>query len=104
MKISKADDDLVLAFLEREANYYRFSDIAKRHEFICRMRRLIDDGLAKLPEKGNYIHIESITSLGQLQAELVISAADYAFSPDAKCLLPPGPSGGVNVYEEEHGI
>jgi hypothetical protein len=109
MKIAERDKILLRAFLRRESEDFKFSLESSREEYLVRMESLIDAGLSNLPAKGNYIHIESLTNMGLMVRCLTLSASEYDYTLDARCLLrllpnSPAPVNGVGVYSEEHGI
>lgn len=101
--ISERDYNILRAFLEREALMYHWKDETGREEFVDRMFKTIleyrDD---KLPIHGqgyNYIRIQSITNMGLLDSELMLTADPWNSERSLVCLLPPSPRGGIGFSE-----
>ena len=101
--IRKSDWSILRAFLEREAFMYRWKpETAHEHrtEFIEAMfSKLVNN----VSSGYNYIHIQSITNMGLVDSELVLSGDPWDHKTDLYCLLPPSPRGGIGMSEREHG-
>ena len=99
--IAPADYEILKAFLERESRMYRWDKTGEegRKAFVERMFKSIVE--ARPSEGFNYVHIQSITNIGALDSELVLSANHLdILNRRIKCTLPPSPTGRVGFYHE----
>jgi hypothetical protein len=102
MQISKRDELLVLAFLLREAEDFRYKErceINVAGEYL----HALQAELAKIDKKANFIIIQSITNLGCTERELRVTPVEWGYSGVVYCYLPPSPvpRGRINVEWRE---
>lgn len=106
--IHEHDYPILRAFLEREASMYQWKpNTNNRQEFIDRMfDTLVNKKSDNLFSQNgyNYIHIVSLSNMGLVTSELVLSGHPWDSGTDLQCLLPPSPRGGIGFQEEDHGI
>ena len=100
MELFKKDVPIVVAFLNREADEFRWKCWFNKYIYIGRMLRLINGHLAKI-EKANYIHIESLTNLGLIQRVLTLTPKQWDEKGAVRLMLPPNPHGRIGVSVTE---
>ena len=104
--IRPTDHVILRAFLRREADMYWWKkdggEKRRRQSFIDRMFKTI---VSKYPEEAfDYIHIQSISNMGFVTSELVLSAQRYKTGRDVYLSLPPSPKGGISFTIKEREI
>lgn len=72
MILNQRDIPLLMAFLSREADDMRFGNASERSRFIDGKLAEIMQLLAPI-KKGDYIKINSLTNLGQLARQLILT-------------------------------
>lgn len=90
MRIAKQDELLVLAFLLREANDFRYKERAVENvagEYL----HALQAELAKIDQKADFIHIESLTNIGQVERSLRITPVEWGYPGIVLVTLPPSP-------------
>lgn len=93
--IRKSDYTILRAFLRRESLMYNWARTGEvgRKAFVKRMF----DGIVKHEAKPcNYVRIKSITNVGLVDSELVLSGFPWHWHIDAHINLPPSPNGGLS--------
>ena len=107
MRIVDADLGVLLAFLDREAHQYNWAHPGgeqRRLAFVEKMLKMIEKRYSEIPA-ANYVHIESITNMGLVGSELILSGTPWCYEIDVFLSLPPNPrNGGISMRTEEHGI
>jgi hypothetical protein len=70
----------------------------RRQAFVRKMFKQITSAY---PNEGfDYVHIQSLSGMGILESELVLSANHLDVrNGRVKCLLPPSPTGNVGIYK-----
>lgn len=92
--IKERDCPILRAFLDRESQMYNWARTGEegRKAFVNRMfEKLTQPTAAKL----DYIHIQSISNVGLLESELVLTALNWGHGRSLYALLPPSPKGGI---------
>lgn len=93
--IRKSDDKILRAFLNRESRMYDWGKTGEkgRRAFV---KRMFDGIVKKEAEPCNYVHIKSITNMGLVDSQLVLSGHPWDTEIDAHINLPPSPNGGLS--------
>ena len=89
------DSSIVMAFLTREASYYRFKTNESSEAFINRMFQEI----SLLETQCDYYSIVSLSNLGVPSAELRLTSGNWKHGIHYQFLLPPSPLGKGNWCE-----
>ena len=100
--IHELDHSILRAFLEREANMYLWKQDGgqdtRRQEFIDRMFGIITNDI---DGEFDYVHIQSISNMGLMTSELVLTCKNWAHGKSAYFSLPPSPRGGTTPHIKE---
>jgi hypothetical protein len=100
MIFREADLPLIDAFLLRESNQFPGSEVARR---MYRLR--MKDTLFAYDGEGDpafdHIHIQSLTNLGLVDSELVLSSVQYQSYRDVEFYLPPSLNGSMAIHIKE---
>lgn len=97
MDIVKSDIRLLLAFIQREAEDFRWQHPFNKIIYMARMLRKIKSNLKEIPHAGgNYLILESCTNLGCKIRELQLSFDNLDHNWSVQTILPPSPNGGVS--------
>lgn len=98
MWISERDEDLLKAFIEREAKDFKFRNFGREEVYRNRMYSLCKTEMAKIRE-ADYIEIESLTNLGLLDRKLVLSCQPWVRGVRYCLMLPVSPGGGMHIQQ-----
>lgn len=100
--IRKTDTVILLAFLARESFMYNWARTGEegREKFVKKMYDAITS--TRPGQAFNYVHIQSITNMGLLDSELVLSGEPFDSENDIFLTLPPSPRGGIGVLITPH--
>lgn len=95
------DRAIITAFIDRESRSYRWQAEDRREIWRDKIvQELMDHNEGK--PAFNYARIQSMTNMGLVDAELVLSTQQFDFKRgDIKFLLPPSPRGGIGISTGE---
>ena len=100
--IHETDYEILKAFLDRESRMFNWAKSGEvgRLAFAAGLFDKIvhfSDSREELPliEKFNYIHIQSLTNMGLIDSELVLTAKHWDSKDSLYLFLPPSPRGGI---------
>ncbi len=105
--IWERDHEILRSFLDRESRMYRWipdeGAETRRKAFVDKcFDRILNFWDGKLPlEKFNYIHVQSLTNMGCLDSELVLTAKDWDTKQSLYLFPPPSPLGGIGFQIKE---
>lgn len=102
--INDRDHAILRAFLERESDCYRWlpeTEKEHRKEFIDKLFKTITEAGGYGPI--NYVHIRSITNMGWMDSELVLTGKPWGWGKSAYINLPASPRGNASISIQEGG-
>ena len=91
----EADYPIIRSFLEREAMMYRWKNLDNRRKFIDRMFSELTDCDWLPDEHFDYVHIQSLSNMGLVTSELVLTCARWKSGQSLYLCLPPNPRGSL---------
>lgn len=101
---SQNDLPIITAFCDRESHQYRWGEPdgeKRRKEFVDRSVQTLMSHTEERPGF-NFARIQSLTNMGQLQDELVLSTQHLDVARgDIKFFFPPSPRGGIGVSRND---
>lgn len=98
---SPGDIGVIRAFCTRESHQYRFVNDYRRQAFAKRLVKKLMDHVEENPEF-NFARIQSLTNMGTLQDELVLSTQHLGHDQGDICFVfPPSPNGSISVQKRK---
>jgi hypothetical protein len=91
---------MLVSFLAREAADFKWKSLDSKVEYLRRMDEEIEEKLSEI-DAGNFVHVVSLTNLGLVTRELVLTPTPWCPDRVVKLLLPSTPRGGIGVSVEE---